>query len=78
MPPGMLESSIVPPLMEGIWARIGHAGPRSGSVTCTRDLTILQSCPHIRVSLQYMFINKKTHELHMRYLESDVQADIFA
>ena len=53
-------------------------GPGNGAVICTRNLGILQSCPHVRVSIQYAVLRKKTHELHIKYLTSDIQANILA
>ena len=69
-------SLIVAPLIEGVQSRRGHVGLRSGSVTYPRALAMLQSCPHVRVSLQHMVLRKKMHKVHMRYLASDVQADL--
>ena len=74
----MSTSSIVPPLMEAVWSRRGHVGLESGFIICARALTIVQSCPHVRVSLQHVFLKKKMHEVHTRYLTSDVQADVLA
>ena len=52
--------------------------PGSIAVIYTRDLAILQSCPHIRVSFQHMVLKKKTHKLHIMYLSNDVQAYVLA
>ena len=55
-----------------------HVGPRSGFVTYAIDLATLQSCPHVRVSLQHVVLRKKMHEVCMRYLASDIHADVLA
>ena len=37
---------------------------------------MLQAETHARMSLQHMLLRKKMHELHMKYLSSDVQANL--
>ena len=66
----------VPPLMEGVWSRRGHVGLGSGFVICAKALATLQSCPHVKMSLQHVVLGKKMHKVHTRYLASDVHADI--
>ena len=51
-------------------------GLRSRVVTYIKALAILQPYPHIIVSLQYAVLGKKMHEVCMRYLVSDVHADV--
>ena len=53
-------------------------GPRSRAVIYARDFATIKSCPHVGMSLQNIVQRKKTHEVHTRYLASDVQADILA
>ena len=65
-------SSIIPPSMEGVWSRRGHVGPGSRAIICARDLAILQSYPHVRVSLQHIMLRKKMHKVCTRYLKSNV------
>ena len=48
-------------------------GTKSTAITYARDLTKLQSYPHIRMSLQHMMLRKKMHKLCMRYMASDVK-----
>ena len=71
-------SLIVPPLIEGLWPKRGHVGLGSRVVICVRALAMLQPCLHARVSLQHMVLRKKMHEVYMRYLASDIHADILA
>ena len=73
----MLASLTVPTSMEGVWSRRGHMGPRSGAIACTRDPTILQSYPHVRVNPSAICgaVEENAQELHTRYLASDIQAD---
>ena len=47
-----------------------------GSVICSRALAMLQSFPHVRISLQYAVLRKKTHKVRTRYLASDVLVDV--
>ena len=51
-------------------------GLGSRVVAQTRALATLQSCPHVRVSLQHAVLRKKTHKVCTRYLASDVHADV--
>ena len=69
---------IIPPLMEGVRSIKGHMGLRSRVLTHARVLAILQPYPHVRVSLQHMMLRKKVHKVHMRYLASEIHADILA
>ena len=69
-------SSIVPPLMEGVWSRRGHVDLGSRVVRFARALATLQPYPHARVSLQHMVLRKKMYEIRIRYLASDVHAHL--
>ena len=51
---------------------------RSKSEIYAKALETLQLCPYVIVSLQHVVLKKKTHKVHMRYLASDVQADVLA
>ena len=53
-------------------------GLGSRVATCAIALATLQPCPHVRVSLQYAVLRKKVHEVHKRYLASEVRADVLA
>ena len=64
--------------MEGVRSRKRHVGLRSGSVTRARAFAKLKSYPNVRLSLQYKVLRKKKHEVLMRYLASDIQADVLA
>ena len=76
--PGISVSLIVSLLMEGGLFRRGHVDFRSRSIICARALAVLQSYPHVRVSLQHAVLRKKMHEVHTKYPAGDVQIDLLA